>query len=52
MCSCHTWFFSSLGEHYPEFVEKSVNIQNVEKFWSAVEKSGDEKVHHHPMSSW
>ena len=42
--------FSSLGENYPEFFEKSMNIQNLEKFWSAVEKSGDEKTKHHPMS--
>ena len=41
--------FSRLGEFYPAFFAKTMELGNLEKFWIAVGKSGDPKLSHHPM---
>ena len=42
--------FSRLGEFYPAFFAKTMELENLEKFWNAVEKSCDPKLSHHPMT--
>ena len=42
--------FSRLGEFYPAFFAKTMELENLEKFWNAVEKTCDPKLSHHPMT--
>ena len=48
--------FSSLGESYPEFFHEvfslgkgSLGKGDLEKFWTGVEKVGDDRIKNHPM---
>ena len=43
--------FSHLGEHYPAFFQQffSLGKGSLEKFWTGVQKTGDDRLHNHPM---
>ena len=42
--------FSRLGEFYPAFFAKTMELENFGKSWNAVEKSCDPKLSHHSMT--